>query len=151
MDKIKHALHLDSAHTHTSQSTHTNNPEAVHETIRTERDKHEREEAAADEHIHDREVQEAQDPTQEFVPPTVVQAREPLSSFERESLNDAAHGTHHAPGPDMYGGTHIPEQELPRPHHEAQNTALRPSDPRDPTAMDGAPTDPTSAGDDYAI
>ncbi|KAM0787234.1 hypothetical protein ACM66B_006471 [Microbotryomycetes sp. NB124-2] len=152
MDKIKHALHIDSHSKQTEEQTHINDPELVHDRIRTERDKHERQEAAADEHIHEREVEEAQYPQQGFTPPQVVQAREPLSSFApRESLDDAAHGKHHAPGPDMYGGTHISERDLPPRHHEAQNTALRPSDPRDPTAMDGAPTDPTSAGDDYAI
>ncbi|KAK4053331.1 hypothetical protein OIO90_003943 [Microbotryomycetes sp. JL221] len=149
MDKIKHALHIQEHNPESSHSS-TSDPDQVHDRIRTERTKHEEEEARADEIMHERQVDQASEPNG-FVPPYVVNQREPLSSYTRESLNDVVHHEHHPPGPDMYGGTHLPEKDLPKLTHEAQNTAVRPSDPQDPTAMDGAPTDPTSAGDDYAI
>ena len=85
----------------------------------------------------EREALEAQQPPanpKDFTPPVVTNPRGPLSSFEpRNSLEHAAHGGKGPALPDLQGGTHIPEKELVPRHHESQHTALRPSDPNDPT------------------
>ncbi|SCV67127.1 BQ2448_5773 [Microbotryum intermedium] len=118
---------------------------------------HDRLEVQADAEIHAREVQKARQGPSSFQAPQVVGRRPELEELVEQARHpqqqqqSTTPNTHHQGHPDLMGGTHIPETSLHQRHHETQHTALRPNDPNDKTAMDGAVRNETSAGDDYAI
>ncbi|KDE03769.1 hypothetical protein, variant [Microbotryum lychnidis-dioicae p1A1 Lamole] len=126
-------------------------PSEIASQKRSAKAEHDRLEAQVDAEIQDRERREARAGVRPFQAPEVVGGRLGLEEIVQQAHHPEQHSNHHQGHPDLYGGTHIPETSLPQMHHETQHTALRPSDPNDPTAMDGAVRNDTSAGDDYAI
>ncbi|GAA5833191.1 hypothetical protein JCM5353_009054 [Sporobolomyces roseus] len=144
VDKIKHAVH----------PTGTKTVEEVDQDKHNKTHAHEVEEARADTLARERNLDEVAHPSQHGTPMTLTGQNqgENLSSFApRETLDAAAHHQHETKHhPDLQGVTHIPESEMPQRHNRKENTALRPSDPNNPAAMDGA-ANYNVAGDDRAI
>ncbi|KAL8287148.1 hypothetical protein RQP46_003600 [Phenoliferia psychrophenolica] len=166
VDKIKALFHHDKAHEEEVPASEAQ-AEAIHEaekeyphrsTSIRRQEEHARAEAIADERIEEREAEELTEPAEKWTPPTIVHGREPLETAVRKaSLKRAGKMVPDAfedgpkPGmPDLVGGTHIPESELPQRKDRMEHTATRPADPNDPKSMDGLP-EPTTAGDDMAI
>ncbi|GAA5998760.1 hypothetical protein JCM5350_007633 [Sporobolomyces pararoseus] len=143
VDKIKHVVH----------PTGNKTPDEIDNDKHRAMNNHEAEEQRADALAKERELDERAHPSQHGTPTSLPpQQQGELSSFpHRDSLSDAAHHHHETQThPDMQGVTHIPESELPERKYRIENTALRPADPNDPRAMDGA-ANYNVAGDDRTL
>ncbi|GAA5970395.1 hypothetical protein JCM11641_001692 [Rhodosporidiobolus odoratus] len=145
LDKVKDFIN--------PQGQETKSPQQLEDEKHVAMNNHEREEARANALIAQREAAEHVHPERSG-PPDAVRSRHELSSMpHRASLEEAAEG--HQAGkvttPDLTGGTHIPESELPIRHERMENTATRPSDPNDRKSMNGLPDNWSTAGDDRML